>query len=214
MKDLSEQTERKFYEVLNREISIQDFEQWVFKTKALESELPEETYTELISLNFKDKFAQIQLDKIVRPFVDNGKFEIRRISKYLESIIDKDEKCAESIEMTYDLYCSGYDFLRRLGLNYGLLISCPPAGNYQKSWNEITKAQQDELLDDLYPEIIADAKNALKWLNEGKIVIKDTYNELGKYDYDDFRNQDERKQGEVEVIDLYKKRKKRWKFWN
>lgn len=209
MKEISEHTELKFYEVLKHKISIQDFEQWVYETKELESELPEDTYTDLISLNYKDKYAYNELGKIVEPFIDNGKFEIKRISKYLESIIDRDEKCAESIEMTYDLYCSGYAFLRRLGLTYGLLISCPPAGNYQKSWNEITKAEQDELLEKLYPEIIIDAKNALEWMNKGKIVIKDTVNELGDYEYDDLRNQREINQGEIEVIDLGKKEKKK-----
>ncbi|MGB3466054.1 MAG: hypothetical protein WBA74_12320 [Cyclobacteriaceae bacterium] len=214
MKEISEYTELKFYEVLKHKISIQDFEQWVYETKELESELPEDTYTDLISLNYKDKYAYNELEKIVEPFIDNGKFEIKRISKYLESIIDRDEKCAESIEMTYDLYCSGYAFLRRLGLTYGLLISCPPAGNYQKSWNEITKVEQDELLDKLYPEIIIDAKNALEWINKGKIIIKDTVNELGDYEYDDLRNQEEINQGEIEVIDLDKKEKKKgWKFW-
>jgi len=214
MKEISEHTELKFYEVLKHKISIQDFEQWVYETKELESELPEDTYTDLISLNYRDKYAYNELGKIVEPFIDNGKFEIKRISKYLKSIINRDEKCAESIEMTYDLYCSGYAFLRRLGLTYGLLISCPPAGNYQKSWNEITKAEQDELLDKLYPEIIIDAKNALEWINKGKIIIKDTVNELGDYEYDDFRNQEEIIQGEIEVIDLDKnKKKKGWKFW-
>ena len=209
MKKISEHTELKFYEVLKHKISIQEFERWVYKTQELEIELPEEAYTELISLNYKDKFAQNELERIVKPFIDNGKFEIKRISKYLKSIIDKDEKCAESIEMTYDLYCSGYAFLRRLGLTYGLLISCPPAGNYQKSWNEITKEEQDELLDKMYPAIIADAENALRWINEGKIIIKDTLHELGDYQYDDLRNQEERNQGEVEVMNLDKKGKKK-----
>jgi len=206
MKEISEHFELKFYEVLKHKISIQEFEQWVYKTKELESELPESTYTDLISLNYSNKYAHNELGKIIEPFIDNSKFEIKRISKYLESIIDKDEKCAESIEMTYELYCSGYAFLRRLGLTYGLLISCPPAGNYQKSWNEITKAEQDELLDKLYPEIIFDAKNALGWINEGKIVIKDAVNDLGDYEYDDLRNQEEIKQGEIEVIDLDKEK--------
>ena len=206
MKEIREHIEQKFYEVLKYKISIHDFERWVYETKDLELELSEDIYTDLISLNYKDKYAHNELEKIVKPFVDNGKFEIKRISKYLKSIIDRDEKCAESIELTYDLYCNGYAFLRRLGLTYGLLISCPPAGNYQKSWNEITNAEQDELLNKFYPDIIVDAQSALTWINKGKIIIKDTVNELGDYEYDDLRNQEERNQGEIEVIDLDKEK--------
>ena len=206
MKEISEYIELKFYEALKHKISIQVFEQWVYETKELEFELPEDTYTDLISLNYTDKYIYNELEKIIQPFVDNGKFEIKRISKYLKSIIERDDDCAESIEMTYDLYCNGYAFLRRLGLTYGLLISCPPAGNYQKSWNEITIEEQDELLNKLYPEIIVDAQNALRWINEGKIIIKDSVNELGDYEYDDLRNKEEIKQGEIEVIDLDKEK--------
>ena len=88
MKEISEHFELKFYEVLKHKISIQDFEQWVYRTKELELKLPEDTYTDLISLNYKGKYAHNELEKIVEPFVDNGKFEIKRISKYLKSIIE------------------------------------------------------------------------------------------------------------------------------
>jgi hypothetical protein len=214
MNSVSTHIEQKFYEVLKHKIDIKDFEQWVYNTKELESEISESIYIELISLNYKDKYAHNELEKIIEGFVDNGKFEIKRITKFLQSIIDRDENSAESIEMTYDLYCSGYAFLRRLGLRYGLLVSCPPSGNYQKSWNEITKSEQVDLLDKLYPEIIIDSQNALKWLNDGKIIIKNTVNELGDYEYDDLRSRTEIEQGEIEVIDLDKKEKrKKWKFW-
>ena len=202
MKVISEHIELKFYEVLKHKITIHDFEQWVYETRELEFELPEDVYTDLISLNYKDKYAHNDLGKLVGPFVDNGKFELKRISSCLTSIIDRDEDCAESIEMTYDLYCNGYAFLRRLGLAYGLLISCPPSGNYQNSWDEITKLEQDELLNKLYPEIAIDAQTALTWINKGKIIIKDTVNELGAYEYDYLRNQEEINQGKIDVVDL------------
>lgn len=213
MKEVNENIEYKFYEVLKHKIEIREFEQWVYQSKELQSELPEDIYFDLISLNYKDKYAHNELEKIIGKFVDNGKFEIKQIANILKSIINRDEKSAESIEITYDLYCSGYSFLRRLGLSYGLLISCPPMGDYEKSWKEIAKEEQSELLNKLYPAIIYDAQNALNWINKGKIIIKNTFNELGNYEYEDLRNQEEINQGEIEVINLDKKEKKIWEFW-
>ncbi|MEN7550457.1 hypothetical protein AAG747_21235 [Rapidithrix thailandica] len=66
MKEISEMIELKFYEVLNHKMLLQDFEPWVYKTHELESELPEGIYTDLISLNFKEKYAHNQLEKIQR----------------------------------------------------------------------------------------------------------------------------------------------------
>ncbi|NVN19871.1 hypothetical protein GUA46_16140 [Muricauda sp. HICW] len=200
--NIDDKIELRFYQVLKHQMSIQDFETWVYNSKELEQNLPEDLYLDLISLNYKSKYALNDLTKLIEQYVDYGKFEIKKIQEILESIIQRDEKCAESIEMTYDLYCKGYIFLQKLGLNYGLLVSCPPAGNYQKNWNEISDKEQKELLDKLYPNIIIDAKNALKWFEKRKIIIKNTVDELGNYEYDDFRTEQEKKQGEIEIINL------------
>jgi len=207
MKEISEHIELKFYQVLKHKIKIEDFEQWVYGTKKLEDELPEEVYIDLISLNYKAKYAHAELEKVIGPFVQNGKFEIKRITRFLKSIIARDEDCAEAIEMTYDLYCSGYNFLRRLGLTYGLYVACPPSGNYEKTWNETSKEDQDELLDTFYPDIIADAQNALNWFENEKIVINDSVDDRGNFQYDDFRSLEEIEQGDIEVIDLDQERK-------
>lgn len=211
MREIDENIELKFYEVLKHKIDLRDFESWVYKTKDLENILPNDIYVDLISLNFNSKYAHNDLENLIGHLVDNGKFEIKRLTKYLESIIARDSNCADSIEMTYHLYCSGYAFLQRLALTYGLLVSCPPSGNYEKSWDEISKSEQKSLLDEFYPEIILDARNVLDWIENGKIIIRNSVNDLGDYEYDDLRNTIERNQGNVEVIDLDKNRNSRAK---
>ncbi len=201
MPELRKDIEQKFYDVLKHRIDLASFESWLYQND-LETELPEGKYIDLISLNYKDKYAHNELENLIKDLVDFGKFEIHKLKEILESIIRKDNNCAESIELTYEFYCSGYNFLRRLGLSYGLLVSCPPAGNYQKTWNEITLSEQDELLNKLYPNIITDAENALDWLRKGKIIIKNSVDELGNYKYDDLRSASEIQQGEIEVIKL------------
>ena len=211
---ISDHTQFKFYDTLNHKINISDFEQWVYETKALESELPEEDYIELISINFKDKYVLNELKKVVGKYIQHGEFETKRVSKMLESIINRDERCADSIYMTYDLYCKGYSFFSRLGLTYGLIVAAPPVDNYRKEWHELEKAQQDEVLDKLYPAIIQDAKKALNWFLEGKIIFKDTLNGQGAYEYDDLRRQEDVQQEEIRTVDLDKIRKRKWwEFW-
>lgn len=99
--------------------------------------------------------------------------------------------------MTYDLYCAGYHFLRRLGINGGLLVAAPPIDNYTKNWKEISIIEQEKLLNKLYPKIIIDAQNALNWIENGKIIIKNTVNQDGNYEYEDLRNKEEIEQGEL-----------------
>ena len=75
MKEINKHIELKFYQVFKHKISIQEFENWVYETKALESEFPQVTYIELVSLNYKDKYVYNELKKIIEPFIDFGKFE-------------------------------------------------------------------------------------------------------------------------------------------
>ncbi|WP_207534882.1 hypothetical protein [Desertivirga arenae] len=193
---ISESLQQKFYQVLKHQCTLPDFEKWVYATRELEEELPADVYLELISLNYNDKFAYNKLEKILNPFIEYGKFEMRRIVAILNSIINRDENCADSIRMTYELYWSGYNFLQLLGLKYGLSVSCPAAGNYQKLWEEISREEQEELLNELYPEIVQDAQQVISWIEDGKVVIKETVDERGRFDYEDLRSAEEIKMGE------------------
>ena len=196
MNKIKESTESTFYKVLKREISIKYFEQWVYENKTLEHELPKDSYLDLISINFKDKFALIEIENVVNQFVNFGKAEASKIKFYLESIINRDENAPSSIYMTYELYCKGYDFFRKLGLKYGLLIAAPPSGNYLKAFEEISKEEQEELLNKIYPEIIKDAKNALFWFNSGLIIITDKIDKLGYFEFEDNRPFEEKLKSE------------------
>ncbi|WP_338812828.1 hypothetical protein V9L05_15840 [Bernardetia sp. Wsw4-3y2] len=74
-----------------------------------------------------------------------------------------------------------------------------PIDDYTKTWNEISRIEQQELLNKFYPKIIVDAQNALNWIENGKIIIKNSINEYDNYEYEDLRNKEEIEQGEIEV---------------
>ena len=192
MTKIDPEIELKFYNVLKQNHSISDFENWVYSTKELEQKLPHDLYVDLISMDYKSKYTLHELTKLIGEYVDFGAFEVKQIKTLLKSIIDRDANCATSIAMTYELYCQGYQFLQRLGLKYGLLVTFPAAGNYQKNWTESSSEAQNELLDKFYPEIIVDASNVLAWLEHDKIIIKSTVDGLGRYEYNDFRSQEEK----------------------
>jgi hypothetical protein len=191
LEKVKENIESIFYKVLKKKISVEYFEQWVYENKSLEHKLPKDSYLELISINFKDKFALIEIERVVKQFVNFGKIETNKIKSYLESIISRDENAADSIYMTYELYGRGYDFFRKLGLKYGLLIACPPAGNYIKSFEKISTEEQDELLNEIYPTIIEDAENVLFWINSNQIIITNKVDELGYFEFEDNRSFEE-----------------------
>ena len=180
---ISSIAEQNIHQVLTKKMSIQSFEQWLYEDDVLESSNPD-LYLELISFDyssengFYDSFAK---------YVHFYKFEADRITEYLHSIIDRDQKCGDAIWVMYELYCKGYGFLGKLGIIYGFCIV-----DYETSESNHSI---DNILDKLYPEIIDDAKNVLHWLEEGKIVFKSQDNGYGVFEYEDFRSETEILQG-------------------
>ena len=55
--------ESKYFDLMVEKISIKDFENWVYETKWLESELTEDEYTDLISLNYGTSSSKYEKGK-------------------------------------------------------------------------------------------------------------------------------------------------------
>lgn len=181
--------EKMIHHVLTKKMSIKPFEQWLYTDDLLESDSPD-LYLELISFdyssedNFKDFYSSFA------KYVHFYKFEADRIKEHLQSIINKNEKSADSILMTYNLYCSGYRFLQKLGILYGLCV-------VDSSYPVILTNDSTNIIDKFYPNIIEDARNVIEWLEEGKIILKDVPNDYGAFEYDDFRSEAEVLQGKA-----------------
>ncbi len=104
----------QFFKVYNNEISIADFEKWLYATKELEQLLNNETYIDLISLNFKNRYVKHEMGKIIDTFLDFGKFEEIKLKKILHALIERTDNFTKYLINTYDLYISGYYFFNNL----------------------------------------------------------------------------------------------------
>ena len=181
--------EQNIHQVLIKKMSVQSFEQWLYEDDVLESSNPD-LYLELISFNYssEDNFYYRFYDSFAQ-YVHFYKFEADRIKGYLNSIIDRDDKCCDVIYMMYHLYYDGYNFLNRLGMVYGVRLT-----DYDTS---IPNDELNNILDDFYTDIISNAKNVLGWLEEGKIVFKGQGDSYDVFEYEDFRSEAEVLQGQA-----------------
>ena len=73
------------YKLIAREIEINEFEQWVYSEKDLESLLSSDEYLDLISLTYKQPSSLYEAEKILRPRIDIGKY----YDWYLRRILQK-----------------------------------------------------------------------------------------------------------------------------
>lgn len=95
------------------EISLADFEQWVYSTIELEKALREEDYIDLIALNYKGSFAFYELKELLLKHIDYSEYQTYHILSVLKGKVG-DTDITLIIDNIYDLQNEGYYFLRSI----------------------------------------------------------------------------------------------------
>jgi hypothetical protein len=180
----------EFFKILNNEIAVEDFEQWVYQNKELEICFEADDYLALFSLNYKDSYFKDQLKKITGSYLDYSEFEKRKLQKILNDIIARNTDFAKSLIATYDLYCHGCTFLGNIGLGYGLTFS-----DYfydYKDWESLTSSERNNRINNIYAGVKAEAKKVLYCIEKEKIVFTGIADEMGRYSFINNRTDEEK----------------------
>lgn len=185
MKALPFEIQQQFFRALAGETSIQELEKWIYSETKLEEYLGEEAYIDLISLGFKDKHALHEVEQVVSPFLDYGKYETYKLSQILLDIVHITENFPESLVKTYDLYCQGYSFLDGIGLGHGLHFDYEYY--YGGRWLEMSGNQRSRIIAKIHPEAKKEALEVLKWLESGDIELTGKTDDQRHYQYIDHR---------------------------
>lgn len=165
------------FQFLNRDKTIKDLEKWVYSNSELENRLSSDDYLTFISLDFDDKYTPAIAEKIISDLVNSNDYIIWKLRELMMSIIKRSENVYLPITTTYEMYCKGYRFLDKLGMNFGLDIAS--AGPKYEGWKTLDSYEQNNLIDSFYPEIIEHAKRVLSCLDLGKLKFTDN-------NFDDF----------------------------
>ncbi len=190
----------EFFRLLNDEILIEDFEQWVYSTKELEFFLAPNDYIELISLNFKSPHTIHEMKKIVSKYLDYGESEKRKINNILNNLINKDTDFAKSLIATYNLYCKGYGFLDNIGLGYGMTFA--DEFYEYKDWIKLSPEEKKQRIETIYDNVKTEAEKVYVWLEQEKVLLTGEMNNFGLLDYIDNRTTEEKKPTGYSVIRL------------
>ncbi|WP_027421140.1 hypothetical protein [Crocinitomix catalasitica] len=195
MNKLPKQIRQYFYQTIYGKVTLHEFENWIYTNKSIESLIGEDQYLELISFNYKKDGAKYELVNLLsEKFIGLGDYEKWKLLNSLNIALLRDNRLANVLREFYDLYCYGYHFLNDLGLGYGLTIEVPPTPQYNaESWEELSKNEQNEILESFYPQLQLDIERTIEWIENGKIILTGTKDEIGNYEYEDLRTELERK---------------------
>lgn len=179
-----------FFETINGDKSPLEFESWLYADTRLEKILRPEDYLELISFGYKSPTAKYELPGLLERLVDKETYETWRLRSLLTKALQRDEQLPNILMTFYDLYYNGYSFLDKLALSYGLEMEVP---YYSPTPGMSAEQQQQQILASFYPQLEAELKKVLHWLDTGKIILTGNKNNYDRYDdYTDNRTKEEK----------------------
>lgn len=191
---LPQNIKEQFYKTIKGDISLDDFEQWLYADEELEKYLKSDDYLDLISLSFKKSGAKYELWKLLKKHIDLGEFETYKMLGLLYEAKQKTERLPYILMEFYDLYCRGYDFFQDLGLGIGLTVKVPTVNDITaNTWNDLTSEQQKEIVEFFSPELEECIEQVIYWLEKKRIVLTGEQDEIGHYEYKDLRTEEEKK---------------------
>ncbi|MED3572663.1 hypothetical protein [Cytobacillus praedii] len=168
-----EDMQKQFYNIYKGHISISEFEEWLYKTQEIESIYGNDFYFSLLDLDYRNKYIKNELERLIEREIPFGEFEQTRIISLLENIRYQQGDGVEILEQLYDDYCSGYSFLRFLGLTYITGIDAIPKIQQRDKWNKNEFDRKREILNSRNPKIINEARRLLSFFQNGLLKIID-----------------------------------------
>lgn len=109
---------RFLYRFIKLQIPISELEQWLYCHDELEDILGNNEYFDLVSRDYKSKYAFQETEKQIRNMINFGSFEQERILSLLNRLDQDDRESLGVMERLYDDYCEGFTFLRYIALYF------------------------------------------------------------------------------------------------
>ncbi len=181
--------EAKYFDLIDKNISLKEFENWVYKSDFLEKELGYELYIKLISLNYENNICNHDIEEMLKEKVDYGKYQINKIIKLLDSVIEKNGLESNSFKVFYELYCDGYYFFEDLGLGIGLFLNIFANRLGAESFDELDELKKENVVNSSYPKAKELAIELKDWFIQEKIILRHNKNvDEKKFDFIDLRD--------------------------
>jgi hypothetical protein len=166
---ISESTKLNFFELLNGEKTVLDFEKWVYQNSIyLENDLHDKLYIDFISFNYKQKDSFTQLKYIIFPLIDIDEFNIWRTKKLLADIIENKIDLVLATKKLRNLYYETDEVLIpiTLGIGYESVLDDVPLPKEYYLWNKETLMEKLDKVELYKDNILSDAKDFLLSLNK------------------------------------------------
>jgi len=134
---MTNKTREFLFEFLDDEVTVDNFEQWIYKNKELEAS-HRTLYQDLILFDYRDKDARQGIKNKLGPYIDSKEFNIWRTKRLLDRIIEDKIDLVLGTRKLRELYFdTGENFIPpTLGIGYESELDDLPTPDEYHMWNE------------------------------------------------------------------------------
>ncbi len=161
------------FRFLAGELSIQDFEQWIYATSELEEFLDKDAYYSLLSFDFRLPRISHEVSKFIYENIDTGRFHTWNIKRLLNILLNDSQDAVEVFEKLYSMYWNRYDFLHEITIQYAAGIDDIPKLKEKDFWEEKAFAVRRNALNEFVRTLLPSIEIILQGLESEKIKIID-----------------------------------------
>lgn len=183
--------ESTVFKLTNNDIKLNDLENWIYNYQDIEKYISYDDYIDLISLDYKSKYAYLEVFNIIDKYIDYGRFEELKLLELLNKCLDNDTHytiLAAIFQEFYYLYCRGYSFLGDLGISYGLACVVPLSKYSSNEWDELKEYEKEETINSFYPNVIKHLNRISKLLISKEIILTGIKDQRDNFTFIDNRN--------------------------
>jgi hypothetical protein len=116
MNNFKPNTQQLFLNYLDSKLSSHDFETYLYSSETLESELGNELYLELISINYKHTDCRSAVSKLISPLLNYGEMHKAMIINTINGILSKKVNILNGISELSHWCWKGYTFLGKIDI--------------------------------------------------------------------------------------------------
>jgi hypothetical protein len=160
-----------FCRVLDGDLAPAEFGQWLIEDDELERCMAGEDYFDLVSINFSKKNALEKATPILTKYLRPGERLTRQLVRLLHHTSWEDDRLADLLLTSVDLYDRGLTFLEPLAKEFGEKVRHPVVGGLQRRWDDLSEREQDHILRGFAPALDETVAQLLARLKSGAIEI-------------------------------------------
>lgn len=145
-----EDLKNKIFRTIEKEIKLEDFEEWLYEQNDLSERMDEDLILELFSFNYGQKGACYEFERKFLGYFEKKEFTNWKIIANLEMLQKGCDESERVLRGFKDLSGDGYSFLSHLGYAVYDLEECEYLGWDRQKLLEVIRKESAQLLEELY----------------------------------------------------------------